>query len=169
LPVNPPLPVISRMAMIAPHQEGKDHIPQVRALACNNRWGWNAAAQEAIDRASFGDQVTWEHVNHERLIKILQTTKPIKDTLQLSGKAIVEDMDFSRVLVGRISVTEIVTLIERHGERLLERNIRRYLGLQGNRVNEGIRRTLTSDERNKFYFYNNGITLTCDIAIPDDS
>lgn len=138
------------------------YIPQVRALACNNGLKWNTSAQEAIDRAGFGDQVVWEHVNHERLVKILQASKPVKDTLQLSGKAIVEDMYFSRVLVGRISVTEIATLIERHGERLLERNIRRYLGLQGNRVNEGIRNTLTSDEKKNFYFYNNGITLTCD-------
>lgn len=138
------------------------YIPQVRALACNNGLTWNASAQEAIIRTGFGDQVTWEHVNHERLVKILQATRPVKDTLQLSGKAVVEDMEFSRVLVGRISVAEIATLIERHGERLLERNIRRYLGLQGNRVNEGIRHTLTSDEKNNFYFYNNGVTLTCD-------
>ena len=138
------------------------YIPQVRALACNNGLKWNIAAQEAIERTGFGEQVMWEHVNHERLVKILQASKPVKDTLQLSGKAIVEDMEFSRVLVGRISVTEIATLIERHGERLLERNIRRYLGLQGNRVNEGIRHTLMSDEKNNFYFYNNGVTLTCD-------
>ena len=128
------------------------YIPQVRALACNNGLKWNIAAQEAIERTGFGEQVMWEHVNHERLVKILQASKPVKDTLQLSGKAIVEDMEFSRVLVGRISVTEIATLIERHGERLLERNIRRYLGLQGNRVNEGIRNTLMSDEKNNFYF-----------------
>jgi AIPR protein len=138
------------------------YIPQIRALACNNGLGWNAAGQETIERNEFGEQVTWEHVNHERLVKILQASRPVKDTLQLSGKAIVEDMEFSRVLVGRISVTEIATLIERHGERLLERNIRRYLGLQGNRVNEGIRHTLMSEEKNNFYFYNNGITLTCD-------
>lgn len=138
------------------------YIPQVRALACNNGLEWNASAQEAIDRTGFGDQVTWEHVNHERLVKILQASRPVKDTLHLSGKAIVEDLEFSRVLVGKISVAEIATLIERHGERLLERNIRRYLGLQGNRVNEGIRQTLTSDEKNNFYFYNNGVTLTCD-------
>lgn len=138
------------------------YIPQVRIIACNNGLKWNLSAQEAIDRAEFGDQVTWEYVNHERLVKILQASKPVKDTLQLSGKAIVEDMEFSRVLLGRISVTEIATLIERHGERLLERNIRRYLGLQGNRVNEGIRHTLTSDEKNNFYFYNNGVTLICD-------
>ncbi|MFM7887832.1 MAG: AIPR family protein, partial [Pseudanabaena sp.] len=138
------------------------YIPQIRALACNNGLKWNIATQEAIDRAGFGDQATWEHVNHDRLVNILQTSKPVKDTLQLSGKAIVEDMSFSRVLVGRISVTEIASLIERHGERLLERNIRRYLGLQGNRVNEGIRDTLNSEERDNFYFYNNGITLICD-------
>jgi hypothetical protein len=138
------------------------YIPQVRALACNNGLKWNASAQEAINRTGFGDQVTWEHINHEHLVKILQASRPVQETLQLSGKAIVEDMEFSRVLVGRISVTEIAALIERHGERLLERNIRRYLGLQGNRVNEGIRHTLTSDERKNLYFYNNGITLTCD-------
>jgi len=138
------------------------YIPQVRALGCNNGIKWNDSSQEAIDRSGFGDQVTWEHINHEHLIKILQASKPVKDTLQLSGKAVVEDMNFSRVLVGRISITEIAALIERHGERLLERNIRRYLGLQGNRVNEGIRDTLNSDEKNNFYFYNNGITLTCD-------
>ncbi len=138
------------------------YIPQVRALACSNGLRWNVAAQDAIERAGFGEQVTWEHVNHDRLVKILQASRPVRETLQLSGKAIVEDMNFSRVLVGRIAVTEIATLIERHGERLLERNIRRYLGLQGNRVNEGIRETLMSDEKQNFYFYNNGVTLTCD-------
>jgi len=38
-------------------------IPQVRSIACNNGLNWNTAAEEAIARASFGDQVTWEHVN----------------------------------------------------------------------------------------------------------
>jgi hypothetical protein len=67
------------------------YIPQVRAIACNNGLMWNASAQEAIERTGFGDQVTWKYVNHERLVKILQASKPVKDTLQLSGKAIVED------------------------------------------------------------------------------
>lgn len=138
------------------------YIPQVRALACNNGIKWNNAAQEEINRVEFGDQVTWEYVNHDTLVNILHTTKPVNDILQLSGKAITEDFNFSRVLIGRMAVTAIATLIERHGERLLERNIRRYLGLQGNRVNEAIRDTLTGDEQSNFYFYNNGITLTCD-------
>jgi hypothetical protein len=137
-------------------------IPQVRSIACNNGLKWTSAADEIIACASFGDQVTWEHFNHTSLVKILQTSKSVTDSLRLNGKAIVEDMDYSRILVGRISVTEIAGLISRHGDRLLERNIRRYLGLQGNRVNEAIRLTLETPERSNFYFYNNGITLTCD-------
>ena len=138
------------------------YIPQVRALACNNGLKWNDAAEEEITRSGFGNQVTWEYINHDRLVMILQAAKPVNDSLRLSGKAMVEDFNFSRVLVGRMAVTEIASLIERHGERLLERNIRRYLGLQGNRVNEGIRATLRSDESGNFYFYNNGITLICE-------
>ncbi len=52
--------------------------------------------------------------------------------------------------------------MDAHGDRLLERNIRRYLGLLGNRVNEGIRQTLQDpEERSNFFFYNNGVTLIC--------
>ena len=138
------------------------YIPQIRALACNNGLSWSPAAQESIDRSGFGSKVVWEHVNHDRLVNIIQASRPVNDTLQLTGQAIVEDMDFSRVLVGRIAVQELANLIGKHGERLLERNIRRYLGLQGNRVNEAIKNTLQGAESNNFYFYNNGITLTCD-------
>lgn len=137
-------------------------IPRVRAIACNNGLKWNKAAEEAIIRAGFGEQVTWEYVNHDILIGILQRIKPVDETLRLVGKAVIEDMNFSRVCIGRIPVTEIAALMKRHGERLLERNIRRYLGLHGNRVNEGIRNTLYSNNPANFYFFNNGLTVVCD-------
>lgn len=137
-------------------------IPRVRAIACNNGLKWTQAAQEAIDRSGFGSQVSWEHVNHDVLINVLQRIKPVDETLRLTGKALVEDMNFTRVCIGRIPVTEIAMLMKRHGEQLLERNIRRYLGLHGNRVNEGIRETLKSNTPANFYFFNNGLTLICD-------
>lgn len=137
-------------------------IPRVRAIACNNGLKWNTDAQQSIDRAVFGDQVTWEHVNHDVLIGILQSIKPVDETLRLTGKAMVEDMNYSRVCVGRMPVAEVAALMKNHGEKLLERNIRRYLGLHGNRVNEGIRATLNSNTPENFYFFNNGITLVCD-------
>ena len=137
-------------------------IPRVRAIACNNGQRWNAQAQQLVDLAGFGDQVSWEHVNHDVLMGILQRSKQVDDTLRLVGKAHIEDMNFSRVCIGRLPVTEVAALMKAHGDRLLERNIRRYLGLHGNRVNEGIRATLQSAQPENFYFFNNGLTIICD-------
>lgn len=136
------------------------YIPQIRAFACNNGLRWSSAVDDMLRASGLNEQVVWEHVNHDRLVQILQSKKAVSDTLRLTGKAVVEDMNYSRVLLGRMDVTEVAALLERHGERLLERNIRRYLGLSGNRVNEAIRSTLLHDSRN-FYFYNNGLTFTC--------
>ncbi len=136
-------------------------IPRVRAIACNNGLRWNDEAQNAIKRTGWDEQVTWEHVNHDSLIKFLQRINPVDAVLRLTGKAIIEDMNFSRVCIGRVAVTEIANLMQEHGERLLERNIGRYLGLHGNRVNEAIRQTLTSSDPRNFYFFNNGLTLVC--------
>lgn len=139
------------------------NIPRVRYLLCNNGATWkHPESQTLIEQANFGNQVTFEHVNHDTLVRIMQSIAPVKDTLQFSGKAIVEDLNYSRVLVGKVAVTELARLMDNHGDRLLERNIRRYLGLQGNRVNQGIQQTLTEEsERSNFYFYNNGVTFIC--------
>ncbi len=138
------------------------YIPRVRCLMCSNGAKWNPTAQQSIDRARFPDRVQFEHLNHDALVRILQATQPVRDALQFSGRAVVEDFNFSRVFVGKVAVGEIARLMDTHGDRLLERNIRRYLGLQGNRVNEGIRATLRqADDRLNFFFYNNGVTLIC--------
>ena len=139
------------------------HIPRVRIVLCNNGLKWSDVAQELIDGAGLpGDQVGWEHINHDEIVRLMQATKQVDDTLRLSGKAIIEDLDYCRVLIGKIPVREIEVLFNRHGDLLLERNVRRFLGLQGNRVNQGIDHTLrTEAERENFYFYNNGITLLC--------
>lgn len=137
-------------------------IPRVRAIACNNGLKWNAVADDAISRADMGAQVSWDYVNHDVLISVMQRIRSVDETLRFAGKAIVEDMNFSRVCIGRMPVTEIATLMRTHGERLLERNIRRYLGLHGNRVNEGIRTTLQSNNPENFYFFNNGLTFVCE-------
>ncbi len=138
------------------------NIPTVRVFLCNNGKYWTRIAQEKIDIAGFGRQVTWQHVNHDKLVEFSQAQKSVKATVNLFGKAVVEEFNFRRVLIGKLPVQGIKTLFEEHGERLLERNIRRYLGLHKNRVNEGIKDTLLHAERQQnFYFYNNGITMTC--------
>jgi hypothetical protein len=140
------------------------NIPNVRFLLCSNGQPWKRPeAQDIIDREKFPDRVRFEHVNHDVLIQIMGSTKPVNDNLQFAGKAIIEDLNFARVFIGKVPVAELARLMEAHGDRLLERNIRRYLGRHGNRVNEGIYATLRNPaERENFYFYNNGVTLICD-------
>lgn len=135
-------------------------IPKIRVIACNNGLSWNKVAQKDIDLFGNSNQVSWEHANHDKLVNIQQKAKPINETLHLKGKAIIEDMHFSRVCIGRISVKEIAGLMDKYSDRLLEKNIRRYLGLNGNRVNQDIYDTLQSNPEN-FYFFNNGLTLVC--------
>ena len=139
-------------------------IPRVTAVAANNGERWTAQADQRIDNAAgeFGEQVEWRHVGAEEILALLQARKPIDADLKLTGAATVETFDFRRVLTGRMSVAELARLSDRYDNRLFERNIRRYLGLAGNRVNEAVAATLrASDQRSNFYFYNNGITITC--------
>lgn len=137
-------------------------LPTVHVILCNNGRRWNEIAQQHIDAANLGSQVTWQHIGPEELVSMLRSTQPVSDTLQLTGRFTVENFDFRRVLVGRMAVGQLSVLLDRHGDRLLERNIRRYLGLNGNRVNEAVAETLRSHEqRPNFYFYNNGITIIC--------
>ena len=139
-------------------------IPSVTAIAANNGTRWTSQAQQRIDNAArdFGNQVEWRHVGPGELLDLLQKQTPVNDRLQLVGLATVEEFQFRRVLIGRCSVGELARLADQYGNRLFERNIRRYLGLAGNRVNEALAATLREPEqRPNFYFYNNGVTLTC--------
>ncbi len=139
-------------------------IPRVTAVAANNGRRWTAQAQQRIDNAAqeFGEQVEWRHVGIEELFAMLQAQKPVDAELRLVGRATVETFDFRRVLIGRMSVAELARLAEEHGDRLFDRNIRRFLGLTGNRVNQAVAETLgRPDQRANFYFYNNGVTMTC--------
>ncbi|MDQ6979109.1 MAG: AIPR family protein [Mariprofundaceae bacterium] len=141
------------------------HIPRVRVVLCNNGAPWAAQADAHVQQAAlnYGDKLTCIHFNHDSIVHIQQRSKQVDAALTLNGKALVEDMNYMRVLVGRVSVQEVSRLFNEHGDRLLERNIRRYLGLHSNRVNSAIHQTLIEPSKSdKFYFYNNGITVVCD-------
>lgn len=56
--------------------------------------------------------------------------------------------------------TLLATLYQKHGSRLLERNVRSFLQVKG-QVNRGIRDTLR-DEPDMFLAYNNGISVTAE-------
>jgi hypothetical protein len=139
------------------------NIPEVRVLLCNNGKIWEPNGETEISSSGLRDKrATFTHINHDKLVGFLQKRKSVDSHLKLSGKAIVEDFDFRRVLVGKLPVSEIRQLFDTHGDALLDRNIRRYLGLKDNRVNVGIHSTLIdAAHRGNFYFFNNGITAVC--------
>lgn len=142
------------------------YIPSVRVILCNNGMRWNDEAEKKwvnLVHTKYKDKVEFVHFNHDCIVDILKKNKSVDTMLSLSGKIIVEDMNFMRVMVGRLPVEEIHRVFSEHGNRLLERNVRRYLGLSNNRVNSDIYATLLDKNRaDKFYFYNNGITVVCD-------
>jgi hypothetical protein len=141
----------------------KDGIfPRIRAVACNNGLKWNEAGQKTIDQMVILDRLTWEYANHDTLLNLIQSKKVINANLKLVGKGIFENMQFSQVFIGRMAVSEVAALMKEHSDKLLEKNIRKYLGLHGNRVNEGIQETLINQQKApNFYFFNNGLTLVC--------
>lgn len=137
------------------------NIPAVRIVLCNNGRKWNSVCDQRIKNAGFGDLVRWEYAGPDELVGLLRKKRDVQTRVQLSGRALVEDYAFMRAMVGRMSVLELARLFDEHGDVLLDRNIRRYLGLAV-RVNDNIAATLKDpDQRGKFYFYNNGITIVC--------
>ena len=137
------------------------YIPQVRFVLANNGSKWNRDGQNKIDN-EFGNtaQIEFIHFNHDNIIDAIDRRKSINAKIHFSGKAIGEQLMYIPAVIGRVNVTEIAELMSEYGEKLLERNVRKYLGAGTNFVNKDIRETLISDGGN-FFFYNNGITMVC--------
>jgi hypothetical protein len=136
-------------------------IPNVQVVLCSNGVRWQRDGDARIAQAELDPrQVQWEFVNHRRLVE-LKVPREINTILAFEGDAAVEDLSFRRVFVGRLGVRQLAALMDEHGDLLLERNIRRFLG-PSNRVNQDMLTTLATPAlRPNFYFYNNGVTMVC--------
>ena len=95
----------------------------------NNGAKWTSQADNWVRQArrDYGEQVEVLHYNHDAIVRSLQRGPHIDTVLTLSGGIVAEDLNFKRVLVGRIPVRELHRIFEEHGDRLLERNVRRFL------------------------------------------
>ena len=136
-------------------------IPYVTFVMLNNGSRWTSEGDVCIDNHFKNQsQVKFVHFNHADIVRFLDRSKKIDAQITLSGKAVQENFNYKRVILGRVAVTEIFRLMEKFGDTLLEKNIRRYLGK--NAVNSGIIDTLLSEDKDQnFFFYNNGITFVC--------
>ena len=136
-------------------------IPYVTFVMLNNGLSWNQDGQNHINNAFANqNQVRFEHFSHVDIMRHINRDQVINTQICLSGKAIQENFNYKRVILGRVSVMEVYKLMEEFGDSLLEKNIRRYLGK--NIVNDGIAGTLLdTDKRQNFFFFNNGATMIC--------
>jgi len=136
-------------------------IPYVTFVLINNGTKWNKDAQNHIDNEFIGQkQVEFVYFNHQDIIRYVNKHDKIDEILTLSGIAIKEDFNYKEVILGRVSVKEIARVLDKYGDDLLDKNIRKYLGI--NAVNKAIQDTLIDDsKRSNFFFYNNGITMIC--------
>lgn len=159
-PVNPEVQakIVEIQSLI-----GDGCIPNVRCVFLSNGKKWEKDGDAHINDAGFPEeQVVFDFFNHEDIVRRFQFGEDVDTTVLLAGDAIVEEFNYRRVLIGKVSVTTIYDLMEQHGDSLLERNIRKYLGTHRNRVNTDIHDTLCNSEtRNNFYFFNNGVTVIC--------
>jgi hypothetical protein len=138
------------------------YIPNIQCVFTNNGLKWNQDGDNHIENARLPEnQVKFKYYNHKDIVESLMSKKSINETLQLAGKSVAEDFNFKRILIGKINVKDIAELFEKYGDDLLDKNIRKYLGISHNRVNSAIRDTLLGEKRDNFYFYNNGITMIC--------
>lgn len=136
-------------------------IPYVTFVMMNNGLSWNKEGQNHIDNAFAGQQqVHFEHFSHVDIMRYINRTQSIHTQIAFSGKAVQENFNYKRVILGRVCVMEIYRVMEEFGDGLLEKNIRRYLGK--NTVNDGIAKSLLDEKkRQNFFFFNNGATMIC--------
>lgn len=93
--------------------------------------------------------------SREREAVELQMSEFGSDGIECMEAALTTDMQsYLCILPGEI----LANMFERYGSRLLEGNVRSFLGMKGG-VNKGIRRTI-QDSPQRFFAYNNGIAAT---------
>ncbi len=143
------------------------NIPNFHIYFCNNGQKWSSNTQKIID--DFLDEsienkkrFNFNYINHETIFSLFEKSKPVDSFLNFTGRIVDEAINFKRSFVGKVSVSNIHSLMQEHGNKLLKQNVRDFLGFSKS-VNQAIKSTLLdSSKRDDFFFLNNGITMVCE-------
>jgi hypothetical protein len=145
-----------------------DKVDRVRVFVLTDG---SSSVKKLPDREVRGTSVRYEVWDIERLFRGMLAGVP-RDEInidfgEMNGSPIpclplpLSSSDYTAymaVLPGEV----LYKLYDEYGPRLLELNVRSFLGVKGSKtVNSGIRRTL-KEEPGKFMAYNNGIVVTVD-------
>jgi hypothetical protein len=95
-----------------------------------------------------------------------QAVAPVDDYLVIYGE---KKLDSPRLTYyGQVSLVDLVDLYTRYGNRLLEKNIRYFLGINTSDVNKAIHRTLETRPAD-FFYLSNGVTAIANTIDPKAS
>ena len=135
-------------------------MPSVEVIFCINGLGLNDEGKAYWDNNFRNmDTISTITITHEDIVKKSISSKEINDSIQFSGEVLqYNDFAYKRVFMGRVNIRKLFELFEKYGDRLLEKNVRKFLG-GTNAVNKQIRETIISKDNENFFFLNNGITI----------
>lgn len=103
-------------------------------------------------------EAAWHERQDQQLRRISDERIKIGD-----GKHFSFSGAFGNAIVVSMPASELVRLYEKYGDILFDRNVRLFLGDRKGSVNAGIASTLRDEQnRDKFWAFNNGITMLCD-------
>lgn len=143
------------------------NIPNFHIYFCNNGQSWSPNTQKIIDdflNESIENKKRFDfnYINHETIFSLVEKTKPVDSFLNFTGRIVDEAINFKRSFVGKVSVSNIHSLMQEHGNKLLKQNVRDFLGFSKS-VNQAIKSTLLDEaKKDDFFFLNNGITMVCE-------
>lgn len=171
-----------------PEQISKLNLPRLYDAAITFSEGWkegksvelhfftfgrfsNGAEQEraVFNNSDFRDRCQLYFHDIEDILAVykanLQEQNPLiaeKITLELiSGEYFVKKEKFPSI-VATIRGKDLLKMYEKYGDSLFERNIRFYRGTRKGSINAKIIDTVVDKtERDKFWYYNNGISFVC--------
>lgn len=114
---------------------------------------------EAIQEAYYGEPLVEKKTLE---VDIWTVNRGTRLTIHRNEYKVDLPIDGTYAMVPIINLYQIMKTANQSNYPIFDSNIREYLG-QAGRVNKRIIQTLKSDEdRNNFFYYNNGITIICD-------
>ncbi|MGE4419562.1 MAG: AIPR family protein [Sulfurimonas sp.] len=131
----------------------------------------------------YKNDVTFEYILIQNFItKLIEKREFINAKFKVNGKNFFEKSEYGyRALIAEINAKDLIRIVSNNedirmkidiedeeimkyaiNENAFEDNVRVYLKQRSN-INKNIKNTATSDEESsKFFFFNNGVTITCE-------
>jgi len=113
-----------------------------------------------LESTYYVDVYDLKRIFHEYRLRLMQQEEN-EATLTLIGEPHQYEEDNIRTIVGTVNGKELAQLHLKYGYSIYSRNVRYFLG--DIKINKEILRTASNvNESRFFWFYNNGIVITCD-------